>query len=99
MKTRGPGTEYTVADNDRRSARHRRTWDAPTKAKIVRQGLHGKPVAALCNAYQLSHSLSYHWRDQLLAQAGQVFEGHPHDQTAAHLMREHARVNARVGEL
>lgn len=78
---------------------HRRTWDAHTKAKIVLQGLQGKPVAELCNEYQISQSLSYPWRDQFLAQAGQVFEGHQHDRKAAHLMRENARVKALVGEL
>jgi transposase-like protein len=76
MKTQGAGTEYTVADNDRRSAMHRRTWDANTNAKIVLQALQGKPVAELCHEYQMSQALSYQWRDRFLAQAGQVFEVH-----------------------
>jgi transposase-like protein len=36
---------------------HRRTWYAKTKARIVLQGLRGKPVAELCNEYQISQSL------------------------------------------
>jgi hypothetical protein len=36
---------------------HRRTWDAQTNARIVLQGLQGKPVAELCNEYQISQSL------------------------------------------
>jgi hypothetical protein len=32
---------------------HRRTWDAETKTKIVIQGLQGRPVAELCNEYQI----------------------------------------------
>jgi transposase-like protein len=78
---------------------HRRKWDANTKAKIVLQDLQGKPVAELCNEYQMSQSLYYQWRDQFLAQAGQVFEVHQHDRKAAHLMRENARLKALVGEL
>ena len=38
---------------------HRRKWDADTKAKIVIQGLQGRPVAELCNEYQISQSLYY----------------------------------------
>ena len=36
---------------------HRQKWDAKLKAQIVIQGLQGKPVAELCNEYQISHIL------------------------------------------
>ena len=32
----------------------RRKWDSRTKAKIVVEGLGGRPVAELCNAWQIS---------------------------------------------
>jgi transposase-like protein len=51
-----------------------RQWDAKTKARIVVQGLQGKPVAELCNEYQISPSLYYQWRDQFLAHADKAFE-------------------------
>jgi transposase-like protein len=76
-----------------------RKWDANTKAKIVLQGLQGKPVAELCHEYQMSQSLYDQWRDQFLAQAGQVVEVHQHGRKAAHLMQENARLKALVGEL
>jgi transposase-like protein len=47
----------------------RRQWDAKTKTRIVIEGLQGKPVAELCNAYQISQSQYYQWRDQFLANA------------------------------
>ena len=33
---------------------HRRQWDAKTKARIMLDGLQGKPVAAICNDHQFS---------------------------------------------
>ena len=32
----------------------RRKWDAKTKATIVLEGLKGKPVATVCQDYQLA---------------------------------------------
>ena len=46
----------------------RRPWDAKTKARIVLQGLQGKPVAELCTEHQISQSLYDQWRDQFLGQ-------------------------------
>jgi transposase-like protein len=39
----------------------RRPWDAKTKARIVLQGLQGKPVAELCTEHQISQSLYDQW--------------------------------------
>jgi hypothetical protein len=41
----------------------RRTWDAHTKAMIVREGVKGKPVAERCTEQQISQSLSDQGRD------------------------------------
>jgi hypothetical protein len=36
----------------------RRTWDATANARIVLEGLQGRPVAELCNEYHISQSQS-----------------------------------------
>ena len=77
----------------------RRQGDAKTKARIVLQGLQGKPVAGRCHEHQLSPSLQDPWRDQCLAHADQAFEVPQHARQVAHLEREHARLKRRVGEL
>jgi len=33
-----------------------RKWDSKTKAKIVLEGLKGKPVSQICNEYQIVQS-------------------------------------------
>jgi transposase-like protein len=77
----------------------RRQWDAKTKARIVLQGLQGKPVAELCNEYQISQSLYYQWRDQFLAHADKAFAVHQHARKEVHLERENAKLKGLVGEL
>jgi transposase-like protein len=52
----------------------RRNWDAKTKAKIVLEGLSGRPVAELCGAYQISQHQYYQWREKFTSQAHQAFE-------------------------
>jgi transposase-like protein len=78
---------------------HRRIWDAHTKAKIVLQGLQGKPVAEICHAYQISPSLYDQWRDQFLAKASKAFDGQPCHRKETRLARENARLKTLVGEL
>ena len=34
----------------------RRKWDSQTKAKVVLEGLGGRPVAELCNAWGISQT-------------------------------------------
>ena len=77
----------------------RRTWEANTKAMIVREGLQGKPVAAVCTAHQISQTPDDPWRDPLLAQAPNAFEVQAQSPRKARLAREHARLTTLVGEL
>jgi transposase-like protein len=77
---------------------HRRKWDADLKAKIVIQGLQGRPVAELGNEYQISQSLYYPWRDQFRAKASRPVEVQPYDRQEARLARENARLKTLVGE-
>jgi transposase-like protein len=78
---------------------HRRKWDAKLKAKIVIQGLQGRPVAEWCHEDQISQSLYDQWRDQFLAHASRTFEVQQYDRKEARLAREDARLKALVGEL
>jgi transposase-like protein len=78
---------------------HRRTWDAETKTKIVIQGLQGRPVAELCNEYQMSQSLYYQWRDQFLAKASRTFDVQQDHRKETRLVRENTRLKTLVGEL
>jgi putative transposase len=77
----------------------RRQWNAHAKAMIVIEGLKGKPVAELCNEHQISQSLYYQWRDQLLAQAAKAFEDPQRSRKEARLQQENARLKQLVGEL
>jgi transposase-like protein len=77
----------------------RRQWDAKTKARIVMQGLQGRPVAEICHEYQMSQSLSYQGRDQFLARAAHAFEVHQHTRKEARLEREHTTRKKLVGKL
>jgi transposase-like protein len=78
---------------------HRRQWDAHPTTKIVLQGLQGRSVAEICNAYQLSQSLSDPWRDQFLAHASNAWESHQQTRETTRLERENASLKKLVGEL
>jgi transposase len=77
----------------------RRQWDAKAKARVVLEGLQGKPVAELCNESQIGQSQYYQWREQFLANASKAFEVHQDAQKDARLTRENTRLKTLVGEL
>jgi transposase-like protein len=77
----------------------RRQWDAKAKARIVLEGLQGKPVAELCHEHQINQSQYDQWRDQFLASASTAFEVHQDAQKDARLVREKARLKTLGGEL
>lgn len=52
----------------------RRRWDSKIKAKIVLEGLSGKPVSEICNEYGIYQNQYYSWKDQFLNDAHSVFE-------------------------
>src|SRR5256885_1573375 len=76
---------------------HRRTWDAKTQARIVTEGLKGKPMADICHEHQSSQSQSYEGSDQFLAHAVNAFKVHQHTHTEARLEHEHATLKKSVG--
>ena len=75
----------------------RKQWDSKTKAMIVMEGLKGKPVAEICEEYQIRQNMYYKWRDQLLGNIGRVFENV--SQRERQLLRENSRLKRVVGEL
>ena len=75
----------------------RRRWDNKTKAKIVTQGLRGKPVSEICIEHQISQVQYYRWRDLFLSNMHQAFETNSRKEAA--LSRENADLKKLVGEL
>ena len=77
----------------------RRQWDAKANARIVLEGLQGKPVAELCNEHQINQSPYDQWRDHFLANASKAFEVPQDARKDARLVLENARLKTLVGEL
>lgn len=77
----------------------RRKWDAKTKAQVVIEGLKGRPVAEICNEYQIGQALYYKWRDQFVANAPRVFDAQQGDKREQRIAAENQRLKAVVGEL
>jgi transposase-like protein len=77
----------------------RRVWDSKTKAKIVLEGLSGKPVSDLCNQYQISQNQYYQWRDRFLAEAHRAFEGKENGVEVSRLKTKTERLQQIIGAL
>lgn len=77
----------------------RRRWEGKLKAKIVMEGLKGRPVAELCTEHQISQAQYYRWRDQFLTNAPGAFETKQRSRREARLERENKRLKRLVGEL
>jgi transposase-like protein len=69
----------------------RRQWDTQTTARIVREGLQGKSIAAPCHEYHLNQSQYDPWRDPWLANASKALEVPQDAQQDVHRAPEHAR--------
>lgn len=77
----------------------RRLWDAKTKAKIVLEGLSGRPVGELCGEYQISQNLYYQWREKFLSEAERVFEPGSSSGVESRLREENTRLKQLIGAL
>lgn len=77
----------------------RRQWDSKTKAKIVLEGLTGKPVSELCNQYQINQNQYYQWRDKFLAESHRVFEGKEDGAAVSRLKAKTQRLQQIIGAL
>lgn len=76
-----------------------RTWTSEEKAKIVLQGLRGRPVAELCNEYQIHQTQYYKWRDKFLNDAPKAFDTARQTKREERLERECAKLKGIIGDL
>lgn len=77
----------------------RRKWGAQTKAKIVIEGLGGRPIADLCAQYNIRPSQYYKWRDHLVESCASVFEPAARSGKDSRLESENEKLKRLVGEL
>lgn len=79
---------------------NRRKWSSKDKLMIVLEGLKGQvPLGELCAKFQISQSLFYKWRDQLLSNGQKVFDYGGVDKTAQRLQQENQKLKRIIGEL
>lgn len=76
-----------------------RKWDAKEKAKIVLEGLRGKPVSQICNEHQINQSQYYLWRDQFLSNVDKAFDSPKKASREHRLELEVQKLRSLVGEL
>lgn len=77
----------------------RRQWDSKTKAKIVLEGLSGKPLGELCSQYQISQNQYYLWRDKFLSEAHRAFEAKDDGGEVSRLKAKTLRLQQIIGAL
>jgi transposase-like protein len=77
----------------------RRQWDSKMKAKIVLEGLSGKPLSELCNQHQISQNQYYLWRDKFLSEAHRAFESKEDGGEVSRLKAKTQRLQQIIGQL
>ena len=77
----------------------RRQWDPKTKAKIVVEGLSGKPISEICSQYQISQNQYYQWRDRFLLESHRAFEGKADGSELSRLKIKNQRLQQIIGAL
>lgn len=76
-----------------------RKWTGKQKLQIVLEGLSGKmSVSDLCNRHEISQSMYYKWRDQLLNNGNQIFDAAP-EKHVERLKGENRRLKGIIGDL
>lgn len=76
----------------------RRQWTSAQKARIVLEGLKGRPVSELCTEHQISQAQYYQWRDAFLANASKAFDVNKQTQREERLAKENARLKRLVAD-
>jgi transposase-like protein len=77
-----------------------RKWSSKDKLIIVLEGLKGQvPLWELCAKFQISQSLYYKWRDQLLNNGPKVFDHGGINKSAERLQMENQKLKRIIGEL
>jgi len=78
----------------------RRKWNSEEKLKIVLEGLSGQiEISKLCNKYQISQTIYYRWRDQLLRYGHQAFESNNITKREQRLCNENQRLKQIISDL
>ena len=78
----------------------RRKWSSEQKLKIVLEGLSGQiEISKLCNKYQISQPLYYHWREQLLQYGHQAFETKSINKKEKRLQNGNQQLKQIIGDL
>ena len=77
----------------------KRTWDSKTKAKIVLEGLSGKPISEICSQHQISQNQYYQWRDKFLSESHRAFEAKADGSELSRLKVKNQRLQQIIGAL
>ena len=76
-----------------------KSWDPKTKARIILEGLRGRPVSEICVEYGVHNSQYYDWRDKFLKNVEKIFENGQSSPRELRLKAEIAQLKELVGEL
>jgi len=75
-------------------------WESSQKLKIVQEGLSGQiEIRKLCNKYQVSQVIYYHWIEQLLQYGQKAFESKNITKRKHCLQSENQRLKQIIGDL
>jgi len=77
----------------------RRRWDSKTKTKIVLEGLSGRPISEICNAYEIHQNQYYNWRDKFLSEAHKAFESKREGGEVTRLRKKNRELTQIIGSL
>ena len=77
----------------------RRRWDSKTKTKIVLEGLSGRPISEICNAYEIHQNQYYNWRDKFLSEAHKAFESKREGAEVDRLRKKNQELKQIIGSL
>ncbi|MGK5594248.1 MAG: transposase, partial [Parachlamydiaceae bacterium] len=74
-------------------------WTPEVKAKIVLEGLSGKPITQICNDHKISPSLYYLWKDQFLQNSHKAFEARQINSREERLRKQNQKLKETIGDL
>ncbi len=80
----------------------KRSFTAQQRLTIVLEGLRGdSTVAEVCRRHEITPTLFYHWRQQLMRNADRVFgrQPEPDQRREADLLRANSQLREVVGEI
>lgn len=77
----------------------RRRWDSKVKTRIVLEGLSGRPVAEICNDYEIHQNQYYTWRDKFLSESHRAFESWKDGGEVNRLRKKNQELTQIIGSL